>query len=123
MKKRHSFIQQTSSQASFEIEKEEAKIVDNRKGDFKSVLFLKAWNVLSALGLIVPLIVFTYARISNQDDNQDYGGDDADREYQNFKSCDGDNQAWWKYWCHDDDQAGDEDRDADGDMAAPWWCK
>ena len=94
------------------------EVVEKQQGDFKSSTFLKAWNIVSAAGVLLPLIVFMWARITSENENQ-YYGDDADREYQEFKNCDGEEQSWWKYWCHGDDQAWDEDRD----VRAPWWCK
>ena len=99
------------------IKEEQGEIIEQTFATFKSTPYLlKAWHMVSMLGVVVPLIIFTYARVTNQEENANYG--DADQGYREFKSCDVEsNTTKWKYWCNgDDDEFGEDFRES-----VPWW--
>eukprot|EP00526_Cylindrotheca_closterium_P021032 CAMPEP_0113620378 /NCGR_PEP_ID=MMETSP0017_2-20120614/10383_1 /TAXON_ID=2856 /ORGANISM="Cylindrotheca closterium" /LENGTH=213 /DNA_ID=CAMNT_0000530039 /DNA_START=31 /DNA_END=672 /DNA_ORIENTATION=+ /assembly_acc=CAM_ASM_000147 len=75
----------------------EIDIVEKRQEEFRSSRSLKAWNITTALSLIIPLVTFFSARAMNRSENND---DDA------------------KY---DDAYAGGNDQDDNEESQAPWW--
>lgn len=82
----------------------EIDIIETRQEEFQSSRSLKAWNITTALSLIVPLLSFFSARVMNRDQNSaedaNQYGDDG-----NYGDYVGGNEGY-----------GEESK-------APWWCK
>lgn len=96
----------------------EVDIVERRRDYLTSTGFLKAWNILSTLGVLIPFVVFAWARITSNDEDEDFGND-ADEEYRKVANCDDQIGAWWKFWCLKYFQ---ERENADvAATGAPWW--
>jgi hypothetical protein len=77
----------------------EIDIVEKTQEEFRSNAALKVWNIVTALGLVVPFSVFVYARITNRDATEEEYGDDD----------------------HNDNQSNDVDDEEESQ--SPWWCK
>ena len=80
--------------------------------------FLFSWNCSCIYSLITPLIFFWSARLRLKYSDTYYDNEAGD-EYYEFRSCEGESNAWWKYWCNDKDEVENDYRDT----VAPWWCK
>ena len=80
--------------------------------------FLFSWNCSCIYSLITPLIFFWSARLRLKYSDTYYDNEAGD-EYYEFRSCEGESNAWWKYWCNDNDEVENDYRDT----VAPWWCK
>jgi len=85
--------------------------------------FLIVWNIASAMSLLLPILIFTIARMrnngdENQDDNQDQEQENYYDEYGNYVGP----THWWQFWKssnnnYDNDGQQEDDREA----GVPWW--
>jgi hypothetical protein len=81
--------------------------------------FLLAWFVSGALAVLVPLVIYGSARLSNnnqdENDNNDNNQDDDNGNY-----C-----SWWQWSCrrnnNDNDDNNNNNGDEDDENSAPWW--
>lgn len=84
--------------------------------------FLLAWFVSGTLAVLVPLVIYGSARLTNnnQDENDNNNND-------NNNNQDGNYCSWWQWACRRANNNGDDDNNNNnnnGDQdenSAPWW--
>jgi phosphate/sulfate permease len=83
--------------------------------------FLLAWCVSGALAVLIPLVIYSVARLSNnnQDENDNNNNDNNNNQDGNY------NCSWWQWSCRranngDDDNNNNNNNDQD-ENSAPWW--
>ena len=92
--------------------------------------FLLAWNVSSAVTFLFPLLAFSVARLTSEqeyDQNQNNEENYYDNPYQNPENYDEYGNyvgptPWWQFWKRSYNGQYDEDRSND-ERGAPWWCE
>jgi hypothetical protein len=103
--------------------------------------FVLTWNVSAIVTILLPLLAFTTARLTNQEDwynyqqNQNQNGEENGQnnnyndpyanpenydEYGNYVGP----THWWQFWKknnrNNNNEGGGEQREYD---RTPWWCK
>jgi hypothetical protein len=82
------------------------------------------WNVGSLVTVFLPLISFTIARLTNEEDwnyeqeqnnNNNYDNPENYDEYGNYVGP----THWWQFWRRNSNGQGD----GQNEVRAPWWCK
>jgi hypothetical protein len=81
--------------------------------------FLAAWFVSGSLTVLLPLIIFGTARLSNNNQDEDDNNNNNNNDDENGNVC-----SWWQWSCrrniNNDDQDGNNN-DEDDENSAPWW--
>jgi hypothetical protein len=85
--------------------------------------FLLAWCVSGALAVLIPLITYGTARLTNtnQDENDNNNNDNNNNQDGNY------NCSWWQWSCRranngdDDNNNNNNDNNDQDENSAPWW--
>lgn len=100
---------------------------------FCSDTFTLAWNAGAVVTLLIPLLAFTGARLSNSYDWEQGGGENQNggywSDYNNPDNYDEYGQYvgpshWWQFWKGAGEGGdGDNNNNDNGERRSPWWCK
>ena len=96
--------------------------------------FLLVWNVASVVTFLLPLMAFSIARLTSDQDGNENQGDDQNENYYNNNYQNPDNYDeygnyvgpthWWEFWKSNNNGQNDGQEENDNDeRGAPWWCK
>jgi hypothetical protein len=85
--------------------------------------FTMVWNGASVVTLFLPLMAFTIARLSNEYDWEQQGGENQNSFWSDYNNPDNYDEYgryvgpahWWQFWKNDQEN--------NGDGRTPWWCK
>jgi hypothetical protein len=91
---------------------------------FYSDTFTMVWNGASIVTLFLPLVAFSVARLGNDYDWEQQGGDNQNNVWSDYNNPDNYDEYgkyigpdhWWQFWKKDGEGQNNDNR-------TPWWCK
>jgi hypothetical protein len=89
----------------------------------KSDRLLLLWNLAAIVVTVFPLMVFTVARSSYSNGEEDEAENEAQGYYDEYGYWVEYQQShWWQFWKSSNN--GEEDQGSnDNEAGVPWWCK